>query len=31
MSRAYLTMTPDLLREAGRRFEGYAHHLEVQP
>ncbi|OFW58233.1 MAG: hypothetical protein A2133_09835 [Actinobacteria bacterium RBG_16_64_13] len=29
-TQAYLTMTPDLLREAGRRFEGYAH-LEVQP
>jgi integrase/recombinase XerD len=29
-TQAYLTMTPDLLCEAGRRFEGYAH-LEVQP
>jgi site-specific recombinase XerD len=26
----YLTMTPDLLREAGRRFESYAN-VEVQP
>jgi site-specific recombinase XerD len=26
----YLTMTPDLLREAGRRFESYAA-VEVQP
>jgi site-specific recombinase XerD len=26
----YLTMTPDLLREAGRRFESYAN-LEAQP
>ena len=26
----YLTMTPDLLREAGRRFESYAN-AEVQP
>jgi integrase/recombinase XerD len=29
-TQVYLTMTPDLLREAARRFEGYAH-LEVQP
>jgi site-specific recombinase XerD len=26
----YLTMTPDLLREAGRRFESYAN-VEIQP
>ncbi len=29
-TQSYLTMTPDLLREAGRRFEGYAD-LEAQP